>query len=195
MINYKEPAVELVPNPVGLDIAIQAIQARLAAGLPWLQKAFGRVTIQTETNPSRDGKKQQEKIIPEAYYKREPFSLMVNDNLQSYCFFVAGDSMEFIKYDPMERFGALVNQPLAIIFWVNLEKIDATKKYNFMEELRRDCVEQLKRCPAFLLESSSIEYNQVFNPFTITETFKQFLKPPFAAWRFDGTLAFDYLKC
>lgn len=196
MVSYNNPPVELVPNPEALDLAIQAIQERLA-GLSWLEKAFGRCTKQIARLQDAEIKNRQarnEYTFPEVYFKREPYNCMVNDNLKSYCFFHAKDALRFTDWEPfLQMQGA--EQPLALIFWLNLGRIDPAKNYNFSESLRREVVQVLKQCPGLKLESSSLEVNNVFNPFTITEAFRNYLKPPFAAFRFDGTLSFDYFNC
>lgn len=199
MINYKDTPVELLPAPVAIDKAIQKIQQSLAAGLPWLQKSFGRATVQArrpDEKPKGDGKATQGRdiVFPEGYYKREPFNLMPNDNFRAYSFWFARDPLKFLDWEAFEL-GAPAEQPATVIFWANLEKIDPTKQYNFGEELRFGAAMVLKGCPDFTLQESSIQYDKVFAPFTITETFRQFLKPPYFAFRFDGVLRFDYLNC
>lgn len=195
-MNYNNPVIELVPDPVALDLAIQQVQTRLAT-LPWLQKAFGRCVKQVgklQDVEIRNRAARNEYTYPEVYNNREPLSLMMNDNLNSYCFFHAKDSLEIPPYGLLDN-SLMVTQPIAIIFWLNLAKIDPAKNYNFSESLRVEALKQLQRCPDLVLDASSVEYNNVFAPFTITETFRQFLKPPFAAFRFDGTLSFDLYNC
>jgi hypothetical protein len=196
MIAYKDPIVELIPEPQALDLAIQKIQVKFANGLPWLHKAFGRATLQHEKAPEsgEDKRVRRDIVIPEVYYKREPYNAMPNDNLQSHCFFFAKDPVTFLDWKAF-TLDARTSQPLAIIFWMNLEKIDATKKYNFFEVLRGDVVKVLKNCSDFILEESSIQPDRVFAPFTITDNYRQYMKPPYAAFRFDGTLHYNYFNC
>lgn len=196
MVNYPSPVVEVIPSPLGIDLAIQKIQTKLAAGLPWLEKCFARCTLQRQkTGPQdKDNAPGRDYVIPEVYNQREPMPVMMNDNLQAYCFFHARDPLKFHEYEALQT-SALAKQPVALIFWGNLEKIDATKEFNFIEVLRKDVIQVLMKCSDLRLESSAIEYDNVFKPFTITETFRQFLKPPYFAMRFDGILNFDYLNC
>jgi hypothetical protein len=200
MISYKDPVVELVPNPVALDMAIQTVQQKLA-GLAWLQKAFGRATRQTSPAPlyskEYNVNLQQAKgdiTFPEVYNNREPMPLMINDNLKSYCFFHLTGPMAFQAWESFAT-SQIATQPLSVIFWLNLEKIDNTKKFNFSEILRRDVVNILNYCPDFQVRESDSDITRVFAPYTITSTFKQFLKPPYAAFRINGEISFDYLSC
>jgi hypothetical protein len=194
MIHYKDPVVELVPDAVSLDLAIQKIQEKLSA-LAWLQKAFGKAFRQTGPAPlqSREesGNRGRDITFPEVYNNREPLSLMINDNLKSYCFFHINGAMRFPSWEHFTKVQAAV-QPISIIFWLNLEKIDPTKKYNFAEILRGEVLNVLSSCPGLTVEESETDISRVFAPYTITDTFKQFLKPPFAAFRFNGELRFDY---
>ncbi len=193
MVNYKNTEVELIPNPAGIDLAISKIQASFVA-LPWLQKAFARVTPQTGKYPDEEGRDKRarnEFVYPEAYTKREPVNMMPNDNFQSYCFFVANDPTSFPEYDHTDT-ETKASQPVSIIFWGNLKKIDPSKEYNFSEELRMNVIDVLRKNSDFELNESFIGYDRIFAPFTITETFRQYLKPPFFGFRFDGTLHYNY---
>jgi len=204
MINYKDPPVELLPNPTGVDFAIQAIQEKLAT-LPWLQKVFGRCTPQSGTRPEANvlpnARLRNDFTYPEVYYKREPYNCMPNDNLRSYCFFHAKDPLQFPATDANERAdmyspSLMASTGLSIIFWANLELVDPTKQYNFVEDLRRDVFVLLRnKVRSFTAAESSIGFERVFSPFTITETYRKYLKPPYTAFRIDGTLSFDYLIC
>lgn len=101
--------------------------------------------------------------------------------------------MTFVDYEPIER-TQIVSQPIAIIFWMNLQKIDSSKQFNFSEELRFGVLSVLKKT-SMLIESSSMQFDKVFEPFTINETFRPYIKPPYAAFRIDGSLTFDYFDC
>lgn len=119
MIPYKNFKAELLPAPVGVDLAIQKIQVHLASKLPWLQIAFGRCTKQIVR--TSDKRYEGLESVPEVYLNREPISVMVNDNLKSYCFFNAKDP---VNLD--DEINA--NQDVDIIFWMNLKLIDPEKK-------------------------------------------------------------------
>lgn len=196
MISYNDPIVEQNPDPVALDLAVQSIQGKFAESLPWLQKIFGLATYQSRkvTKKEQEDGTKGDVIYPEVYNQREPMSLIVNDNLDSYCFFFASDPLKFIDYELFTK-DTPATQPISIYTWVNLDRIDNTKNYNFADSLRLEMVRVLKLCPSFKLDQSYNQWNNVFKPFTITEGFRQFMKPPYAAWRLDGTIAFDFSVC
>ena len=200
MISYIDPKVELVPNPVALDNAIQSIQERIAT-LTWLEKSFGRAIVQSRHQENKEAFAKNESsrmtrdvVYPEVYNKREPLNVMMNDNIKSYSFFHVRDPLKFTDYLPLDMSTPAV-QPISLITWVNLQKIDPAKQYNFSEELRSEMIKLLKFSTNFVITESFIGYDKIFNPFTITETFRQYLKPPYAGWRIDGELNFDFSTC
>ena len=192
MINYKNPAIEVSPSAEAVDLAIQDIQNKLGE-LPWLEKIFGRCVPQrglyTEDEARMYGRKDY--IYPEVYNNREPMVLMVNDNLKSYCFFHAKDPLEFNDYEVADLQHQMVTQPMDIIFWGNLEKVNPALSYNFSEQLRREVLLKLKKT-AFVPKKSYMSFDKVFDIFTITETFRPYLKPPYFGFRMSGELSFDY---
>jgi hypothetical protein len=195
MISYSNPIIELNPSPVALDLAIQSIQQKLS-GLGFFEKVFGRAIAQQKVNTKQEqgSNAPRIQIIPEVYNNREPLDLMINDNLAAYCFFYCKDPLKFEDFEH-HALSQPVSVPVSIICWMNLEKIDSSKNYNFGEELRLQIVQKLAQCPELKLTESFTEFDQVFKPFTITETFRQYLKPPYYGARFNGNLYFDYTEC
>jgi len=196
-INYKDPPVEVIPSPIAIDYEIKVIQDKLAS-IAWLQKIFGRGHLQPQPpqqKPAQQAKggNQREQLVPEVYYNRSPYDARPNDNLRAYCFFFPRDPMRFADYKGLD-IEQPVQQPISIYFWANMQKVDAAKNYDFSDELRRDVFTVLRRCGNLWLEEVYTQWDQVFRPFTITETFKQYVKPPYTAFRFDGVLRFDYAK-
>lgn len=196
-INYKDPPVEIIPSPVALDYEILQMQQKLA-GVAWLQKIFGRAHLQPQPPQS---KPQQQKyaadradqMVPEVYYKRSPYDARPNDNLSAYCFFFCKDPVSFTDYKALDA-EQLVEQPLSVYFWANLKKVDGSKSYDFGPELELDAFNALRKYGNFSIDRIWRTWDQVFRPFTITETFKQYLKPPYAAFRIDGVLRYDFSK-
>lgn len=199
-VNHKDPPVELVPNPVALDAAVQIVQEKLAAGLPWLQKAFGRarkMPAPVNTKPQDRAEAMaggRDQVVPEVYYRREPYDCRPNDNLQSYCFFYPRDPVQIPDYDPAAM-EAIAEQQVSIIFWINLQRVDPERNYDFGEELRRDVLVVLRQCLNFKVEELYNDWDNVFEPFAVNNrVFKQYLKPPYAGFRIDGILTYDAAK-
>jgi hypothetical protein len=195
MVNYKDPEVEEVLNPEALDLAIKAVQTALTA-VPWLQKVFGRCHPQiTPAAPQKGQKTAREALVPEVYNARSPYDARPNDNLRAYCFFHARDPIRFPGYDALDFSEVPAVAPISIIFWANLKKLDAAKDYDFTDTLMREVLVALRGARKFTLVEAYRQPDRVFAPFTITDTFKQYMRPPYTAFRFDGTLTFDYIKC
>jgi len=197
MNGYVKPKVVLLPNAVGLDLQIQTVQQILADGLPWLQTAFGRAFLQQEKRLSKkdvtliDALAGDETVIyPECRgINQEPVNVMPNDNLKSYCFFVVRDPTDFVNFATLDT-QTIVSTPLSLIFWVNLQKVNATKNYRFAEELKIDVLNILRGIPDVVLTQIYEQMDRVFEQFTITETYLQYTKPTFAAMRFDFNLQY-----
>jgi hypothetical protein len=197
MISYPNPIVELPPEPQGVDLAIQPIQALLAAGLPWLEKVFPRAVKQIKRlNRAQVLQQRVTDIVePEVYNNREPYILTPNDHLRAFCFFYPADPVSFPNYDPYDN-SQVAQQDVSIIFWGNLKKIDPVRNYNFSEELRMQAINLLRSRPAYTITNSFIEFEQAFAPFTVmTEGMRQYIKPPYFAFRINGTLSFNYSTC
>jgi hypothetical protein len=195
MYNYNNPKIQVPPNPKGIDAAIWEIQAVLAE-LPWLQVVFGRANMQLgELNAKEVTDKRLKNIyyFPEVWQKGEPFNCFANDNLVGQAWFYARDPLTFPDYDAVWQ-DLLAVQSVSIYFWCNLEKIDPLRKFNFVEELRREVINRLTKTD-FIISESYMGYLEVFDPFTITTEFRELIKPPFVAFRIDGKLNFDYNKC
>lgn len=195
MINYKDPPIENIPGPVAIDAVIKNIQSKLAASVPWLQKVFGRAHLQSEPPHQKAGGKSgqqgRDTIVPVVYYKMEPYDARPNDNLSAYSFFFVRDPLRFLEYDALST-DSRVSQPVSLIVWANLQKVNAAKAYDYTEELRGDILAVLAKFPGFVLEESYRQQDRVFAPFTISDTFRPFTKLPYTAFRIDGLLYYDY---
>jgi hypothetical protein len=119
---------------------------------------------------------------------------MPNDNLTSYCFFTVHDPAKFTNYMPLQNLQP-IEYPISIIFWMNLQKVDPSLPYRFGETLKQETVMLLARSSNLLLEKIFESYIEVFAGYTLTETYRQYLKPPYYAFRIDGRIATDIRIC
>lgn len=184
--------VELIPNPSGLDKAIQNIQVKLST-LPWLEVCFGKCIKQIESSQnSKDGRGKR-LIYPEVYFRLEPHNVMQNDSFKSYCFFHPLDpvSVDDFHFD----LGITANQPVDIIFWFNMKRINQNKKYNYSAELQSDVLKVLKTATSYKPSEIYTEYENIFDPFTIQNNFEQYLKYPYGGFKIAGQLYYDFINC
>ena len=190
MNSYISPEVILLPEPQGIDFAIQRIQVYLT-NLSWIEKIFGRATIQRRQIQEAGRRSSGEETFPEVWGKnREPFNVMPNDNLKAYVFFIAHDPGEYQDYDfaiPQ----VYAQQRISIILWCNLELLDNTNQYRYSENLKKQVLQILNNVPKLQLTRHYEQYDEVLKEFTLTDNYKRYLKPPYYGLRIDGLLSYN----
>jgi hypothetical protein len=187
MIGYIDPEIIFIPNPVGIDKAIQGLQTKLAT-LPWLQKVFGRSFEGRETVPGA-----RDRIFPYVYQNDlEPLNVMPNDNLRSQVFFRVDDPAVFAAWTFYSDTQTAV-YPISIIFWGDLRKIDTERNYNFGEELKLSALRLMTRISGFVVSRVYEQYDEVFREYTLSDTYKQYLLPPYYGFRIEGSFSVDML--
>lgn len=193
----RKPNVILLPSPLGVDKAIQDVQISLADGLSWLERSYGRAITQKALEPEQSAPVnvpatavKRQVIYPECYTERqEPVNMMPNDNLQSHSFFLVRDPGTFINYNVLDE-QAILQYPASVIFWFNLTRINPAKGFRYTEELKQQVMTILMSNSNITLTEVYENYDEIFREFTITETVRQYLKPPFGGFRFDFLISF-----
>ena len=190
--NYINPEIIIPNDAVGIDAAIGDVQKLLGSKTNWIQKIFGRCTVQVEVMKQSTDKstKAKDYVYPQVYTKTgEPLNMMMNDNLSSYCFFNVLDPGEFVDYDALDD-QQYLKRDVSIIFWMNCEKIAPGTKKPLNEELIISVVRALKNYQPFEFTNVYETYKKIFEGFTIDENLRQYMKFPFSAFRIDGELSF-----
>lgn len=190
--NYINPEIIIPLNAVGIDKAIGDIQTRLGEKLTWVEKIFGRCTVQHEFMKQSTNKTSKEKeiVFPQLYSKTgEPYNLMMNDNLKSYCFFIVHDPGRFQDYDFLSS-QHFIKRKVSIVFWMNCIKVQPLTKSPINEELIISVVEALKGYTDFLFDEIFETYVKIFEEFTIGENLRQYMKFPYSGFRIDGEITF-----
>lgn len=185
----KNPSVVVTPNPIGIDKAIASIQARLGT-LTWLGKCFGRAwAVQRDDG---QGKKRIEPIVYQG--GTEYYPVLPNDALKSYSFFTCPGPRNTENYAPNVAFGTyFFSDPVSIIFWLNLKAIDGTKDYIFKEELLQSVLNQLNRDPNVTVGKVwDDKVEDIFKGFALYPEHRDLLMYPFAAFRIDMTLRYEF---
>jgi len=200
MINYPNPSIKIQNQSSGVDLLISKIQQKLQL-LTWLQSAFGRALVQTELttvaqqgatikNPTDVRLKPIQTTYPEGIdLKGEAFNLMPNDNLKSYCFFIVRDPTTYPNADFADA-QQVCTSPISIIFWANISKTEPNQDIRVNEKYKADVIKVLKQFPDFLLKKSFDSFPQVFDLFTLGETYRYYMKKPYIAFRIDGELTY-----
>jgi hypothetical protein len=129
MVSYTDPFAPTIEHPVGLDREIQRLQLLLLAELSWLQLSYGKAY--------RGSRKVGSKVqyYPEVYAGEGEYrDVLPNDNVQSQAFFYPTGPAVNPEREPIP--GTLgLRQPVDIIFWANLQRIDPTIFRGFSLEL------------------------------------------------------------
>lgn len=188
----KNPTAIVLPNAVGIDLAIKKIQMKLAL-LPWLEKAFGRAWTLQRTVQGESGN--IKRIEPMVYQgTSEYYPVLPNDSLKSYCFFRAksGRTMTPGQNESGTAYGNYyLTDPVEIIFWFNLQDIDSSKNYIFKEELIRDVLAKLDTETNVRVEKIwDDRVEDIFSGYTLYPEHRDLLMYPFGAFKFDLTLSY-----
>lgn len=147
-MSYNNPTVFTVLNPVGLDLALFGIQTKLSE-LTWITKVFGRAWPMNDFHG--DGRRlvtTAQGIKPKTFQSSNIngkdgnyIDLLPNDNLTSYSFFVSEGSEVIEDYALATNFA---QRPMSLIVWTRLNKVDNSKPYIFLEELKEAVYDKLK---------------------------------------------------
>lgn len=191
---YIKPEIVIPGDAVGIDLAIGKIQKKFAS-LTWLEKVFGKCTIQHEMRnvTTNKGLREKDHIFPQVYQANsEPYDLMMNDNLKSYCFFIAHDPGKFQNYD-FSSSQHYISRDVSIVFWMNCKKVNQDAKRPMNEAIIMSVLSVLKLYSGFVFDQVYEEYDNVFKEFSITENFRQYMKFPYSAFRIDGQITFPII--
>lgn len=191
--SFKNPLTPVIADPVGIDRPIQELQQTLAA-LGWLEKSFGRSWLSYRQDVLNG------KIVtyPQVWQgmdngkDRDLLDVMPNDNLKSQSFFKVNDPIETINYrkDLYSEKRAIVD----IIFWFNLREIHATVDYRFIELLKTQAEDAVRK-HMFTVEAwANVELVRswedaanVFKGYTIPDKRPQLIHP-FGGFRLETRL-------
>jgi hypothetical protein len=204
-MSYVDSEILTIDSPVGLDKIIQALQEELSS-LPWMQKSFGRAWEFTEKMP--DGRVVR---VPKVWQgtegttgKGEYLNVLPNDHLTSQSFIMAAGAEEWIDFQ-LFQLTNLKQRKLKVIFWFNLNEIDANKDYIFTEELKADVEKLLKTFPYLKsIDSYTDEKAEdVFEGYinsgsgtlsTADDDLNQWCMHPYSGFRFNITVTY-YEDC
>ncbi len=175
-MSYINPVVVSIPNAKGLDLAVKGIQNSLSS-LTWLDKIFGRALpfLDYEGDRTRrvttgDG------IVPKVFESRTTdgksanyYSVLQNDNLDAFCFFYAEGRETPNDYSSSSMNS--YNRPMSLIVWVRLNKVDSSKTYNYLGELKDEIYSVLKKNKNVKVTGYEDETDEVLSGFNRLENF------------------------
>ena len=186
-MSYKTPKVANLTLK-GIDKKLQDISSHMSA-LTWLTYAFGLADRMVETRDNNDY------IFPACYINntKDPIDVMPSDNYKAFCFWTK-DSEGTFDYD---KGPARIYYEVSCIFYVNLERVDATA--NFKEtktKIRQDIMTFFNRevnKGIGVLRMNSIvddDITEVYEGFSMEQLDNKFKMLPKYALRVDFELSF-----
>ncbi len=180
-----------VPS-TAFDTRCEEIRAALEAGLPWLERSFGR-SYRMPKNRTEDTI-----ILPHVYIGNNEYQEMEpNDAIKSMSFLV-GDDPATSPLDELQSFSQVNRwvKPLRIIFFVDYEKIfdqdGLGGQYPFSEILIEQVQNVLWRQRSLVPTGYISEtITEVYEGFDLSEVEQKLLYYPFGAFRLDFDLSFE----
>mgnify|MGYP006949691458 CR=1 FL=1 len=190
----------IIANPTGLDKAIATLQCALGC-LSWLDKVFGRAwerkiaqrlnTTRTAADVYNSETRTRIAREPFAYAGNgEYISMLPNDTLKAYCFFVANGEERF---ETKERKSApyLTKRNVSVIVWANLKELGY--QHIATESLKGEVLKLLQKESCIESIDSAVDERSelVFDGFDLDEVKQELLAYPFAGFRINFTVKYS----
>lgn len=187
MANYNTPEAPVVENPINLDKAITDIQLGLAT-IPWLKTSYGRVYKRATGEINEEVKEEPHVYAGNGEYKK----VLANDNFQSHSFIYVIPPERIIDWEPNQK-TQTKEVDIAIIFWVDLRKIDPSRNEVFLETLKSDIEGVLNFSGPIQTINRIYDDNvkEVFKEFDVDEMNKELLMYPFKAIRYECQISYE----
>ena len=188
-MSYRNPIEQVIADPVLLDKEIKNIQTVLGT-LSWLEKSFGRAFKGIRL---KEGRKVTYPAIFQQW-KKDYYDAFPNDNIKSYSF-IFPDPSEITEYNVKGKHE--IQRNISIILFFDLEQIDNTLQYRFIELLKEDVIIVLATLKPGKLEINDItdDVEEVFSDFTVDEIKAEFLKDKYGALKFECTIFYRNENC
>lgn len=194
-MSQNTPNIINIPDPVLLDRAIANIQQKLSS-ITWLSAIYGRAFRFEEQVPEVGRVVYPKSFSGQTLNKRDAnyTPLVPNDTLQSYCFFYPIDNDSIVNdWDYSRGSNNIFKRDLALIFWVDLQKIDPLKNYVHTENLRLDVMNALKGLNRLQVKNyEDRNFKEVFKEFDFQKmTDRLNLRYPYSGMRFEFSISYD----
>lgn len=186
----KNPSVPTITNPIGIDATIQAIQIKLGQ-LAWMEKSFGRAWSIPRI---RDKKKILEPMLYQG--SKEYYPAMPNDNLKAYCFWRVTGPRNAENFSPNLNTGGsyIFSDPVDLIVWCDLERIDAATDYIYKETLIREVLNVLNtHADAYVSRVWDDKVEDIFRGYSLEDVKRDLLMFPFTGFRIEMNLKYRFL--
>lgn len=192
-MSYSNPTATNI-NTVGLDSAISKLQTSLQT-LTWLNKVFHRAYIHRELDIN-----QRPILIPKVWedadnVSSEWYDCRPNDIVISQAFFTPVSEERAIDWQSGSD--ATWEQDIALIVWLNTTQIPAHDSGPSLG-VQKAQVLQLLNFSDVVSDITSIvdrDATEIYRGFTITDENTHYTMLPFAGFRINFKVMFDYIQC
>lgn len=177
---------------IGIDETITVLQTALG-NINWLSKCFHRAYRHYELSPV-NGKKTLS--IPKTWEaNNEWYNNLPNDNQPATAFFYPTGDEDVLSYDT--HVDSIWQQQVCLIVWVNTNKLSAHTTGPSLAQEKADVLAVLNNSDLVISIDSIVDKSatDIFAPFTINDQDTHFTMLPFAGFRINFTVKFDYIVC
>jgi len=188
MSDHTNPQAPVIANPINLDKAITNIQLKLAT-IPWLAISYGRVYQRATKELTETGAREEPHVYAgNGQYKK----VLANDNFQSHSFIYVIPPERIVDYE-LNQNAQNKEVDIAIIFWLDLRKIDPTTDEIYLEQLKSDIEAKLYSCPDITEVSRIYDDNadDIFREFDTRNLSKELLMYPYKALRYECQIMYE----
>lgn len=186
----KNPTVVTIPDPIGIEAAIQSLQLSLAS-LTWLTKSFGRAWTMPRTE---GGKTVYEPMVYQG--NNEYYPTLPNDALNAFSFWRVNGGRTNKEWSSQMNPGAnyIFEDPVDLIVWFNMKKVDPDKNYVFKEALIRDVLNRLTRFSRVsVVRVWDDKIEDIYRGYTLQEKHRDLLMYPYGAFRIEIILGYQFI--
>lgn len=179
---------------IGIDKTITVLQAALG-NISWLTKCFHRAYRHYELSPV-NGKKTLS--IPKTWEaNNEWYNNLPNDNLAAQAFFYPTGDEDIVQYSDEVHVDPILKQRICLIVWLNTNKLSAHTTGPSLAREKADVLAILNNSDLVISIDSIVDKSatDIFAPFTINDQDTHFTMLPFAGFRINLTVKFDYIVC
>ncbi len=177
---------------IGIDATITQLQTALGQ-ISWLSKCLHRAYRHYELSPV-NGKKTL--TIPKTWESgNEWYNCLPNDNEPATAFFYPTGDEQPTEFNP--HVDLFFTQDIALIVWVNTGKLSAHTTGPSLAKEKADVLAVLNNHDLVTNIDSIVDKSadDIFKPFTIDDPTNHYTMLPFAGFRINFTVQFDYIQC
>lgn len=171
-------------DPIGIEIAITGLQLELQT-IPWLEVSYGRAFL----IPEEDSQRQ----VPAVYTGgRHHKVVLPNDNFKSQSFIAVTSPETFVEFT-LNAVGQTKEADIAIIIWMNFEKIDRDESDFFRELLKKD-VEKILAFNEHIITIEEVideDAFKIFAGYEIDIKERECLMWPYGGFRFNCKIGYE----